>query len=223
MPPRRSRQAPSAWAIAGGMSNLTLRVFDDFLLLAIDPDGQDGEQKLPGLENEVHGRPDRATGITPTVEIVKWIETGVRERPKENAMHALFAGTPVDDITRDINEDGCLATAAVAVGLVLLVFTARGVARGVCRLFGRVLVGGLPTAILAAAVAGAAWGGLVEFLISQYTGNGLREGWPWVVVFGVLYGVAGGGSYLAKRATLPEPADKAKEAARNGPEGGAPS
>src|ERR1035438_8217751 len=25
MPPRRSRQAPSAWAIAGGMSNLTLR------------------------------------------------------------------------------------------------------------------------------------------------------------------------------------------------------
>jgi hypothetical protein len=30
-------------------------VFDDFLLLAVDPASQDGEQELPGLENEVHG------------------------------------------------------------------------------------------------------------------------------------------------------------------------
>ena len=34
---------------------LGAEVFDDFLLLAVAPAGQDGEQELPGLENEVHG------------------------------------------------------------------------------------------------------------------------------------------------------------------------
>jgi hypothetical protein len=37
-------------------------VFEDILLLAIDPAGQNGEQELPGLENEVHGRLDAAAG-----------------------------------------------------------------------------------------------------------------------------------------------------------------
>jgi hypothetical protein len=37
-------------------------VFDDILVLAIDPTGQDDEQELPGLEDEVHGGPDAAAG-----------------------------------------------------------------------------------------------------------------------------------------------------------------
>lgn len=32
------------------------QVFDHFLLLAIDPTGEDGESELPGLENESHDR-----------------------------------------------------------------------------------------------------------------------------------------------------------------------
>jgi hypothetical protein len=34
---------------------LGAELLDDFLLLAVDPAGQDGEEELPGLENEVHG------------------------------------------------------------------------------------------------------------------------------------------------------------------------
>jgi hypothetical protein len=34
---------------------LGAEVLDDFLLLAVAPTGEDGEQELPGLENEVHG------------------------------------------------------------------------------------------------------------------------------------------------------------------------
>jgi hypothetical protein len=48
-----------------GRSNLTLwEIFDDFLLLAVDPAGQDGEQELPGLEDEVHGGPDAKVGTS---------------------------------------------------------------------------------------------------------------------------------------------------------------
>jgi hypothetical protein len=32
------------------------------MLLAVALTGQDGEQELPVLENEVHGRPDKAAG-----------------------------------------------------------------------------------------------------------------------------------------------------------------
>ena len=39
---------------------LGAEVLDDFLLLAVAPAGQDGEQELPGLEDEVHGGPDAA-------------------------------------------------------------------------------------------------------------------------------------------------------------------
>ena len=34
---------------------LAAEVLDDFMLLAVATTGQDGEQELPGLENEVHG------------------------------------------------------------------------------------------------------------------------------------------------------------------------
>ena len=34
---------------------LGTQVIDRFLLLAVDPAGQDGEEELPGLEDEVHG------------------------------------------------------------------------------------------------------------------------------------------------------------------------
>jgi hypothetical protein len=42
-------------ATASDVRVLGAEVFDDFLLLAVDPAGQDGEQELLGLENEVHG------------------------------------------------------------------------------------------------------------------------------------------------------------------------
>jgi hypothetical protein len=35
--------------------SLGAEVFHDFLLLAIDPAGQDGEPEIPGLENEDDG------------------------------------------------------------------------------------------------------------------------------------------------------------------------
>ena len=38
--------------------------FDDFLLLAVDPAGQDGEQELPRLEDEVHGGSDAAAATS---------------------------------------------------------------------------------------------------------------------------------------------------------------
>jgi hypothetical protein len=69
-------QASSAWAFAFGLSNLTLRefffenlvlgaeIFDDFLLLTVAPAGKDGEQELPGPEDEVHGGPDAAVGTS---------------------------------------------------------------------------------------------------------------------------------------------------------------
>lgn len=137
-------------------------------------------------------------------------------------MYALFASTPVDSITQQINEDGCLAVAAVAVGLLLLIPAARAVAKGACRLFGRILAVGLPTAILGAAAVGALWGGLVEILISLYTGNGMRDDYPWVVVLGVIYGVAGGLFFLGERMVLKEAVDKAKESMRTRSDDGAP-
>jgi hypothetical protein len=75
-------QPASAWAFAVGLSNLTLRensalaefffedlvlgaeIFDDFLLLAVAPAGQDGEQELPGLEDNVHGGADGAVATS---------------------------------------------------------------------------------------------------------------------------------------------------------------
>jgi hypothetical protein len=135
-------------------------------------------------------------------------------------MHALFAETPAEGIARQIGEDGCLAAAAVAVGLLLLIPAARGVAKGAFRLFGRILAVGLPTAVLGAGAVGALWGGLVEVLIAQYTGNDLRDGYPWVVVLGVLYGLAGGLFFLGQRMALKQAAEKAKESPGAGPEDG---
>jgi hypothetical protein len=45
-------------------------IFDDFLMLTVAPAGQDGEQELPGLEDEVHGGPDAdvATSIASGLE-----------------------------------------------------------------------------------------------------------------------------------------------------------
>ena len=43
---------------------LRAEVFDDFLLLTVAPAGQDGDQELPGLEDEVHGGPDAAAATT---------------------------------------------------------------------------------------------------------------------------------------------------------------
>ena len=40
---------------------LGLQILVDLLLLSIDPAGEDNEQKLPRLQNEVHGRPDAVT------------------------------------------------------------------------------------------------------------------------------------------------------------------
>jgi hypothetical protein len=34
------------------------QILDHLLLLAIDPAGEDEQQELPGLEDEVHGRPE---------------------------------------------------------------------------------------------------------------------------------------------------------------------
>jgi hypothetical protein len=39
-------------------------VFDAFWLLAAAPAGQDGDQELPGLENEVHGGPEADVGTS---------------------------------------------------------------------------------------------------------------------------------------------------------------
>jgi MFS family permease len=137
-------------------------------------------------------------------------------------MHALFASTPAEGISQEINEDGCLATAAVALGLLLLIPATRAIARGTCRLFGRRPAVGLPTAMLGAAAVGAVWGGLVEVLISQYTGNDMRDGYPWVVVLGVLYGLAGGCFFLGEWMVLKEAIAKAKESTKARPDDGTP-
>jgi hypothetical protein len=128
-------------------------------------------------------------------------------------MYALFAENPAEGIARQINEEGCLGTAAFALGILLLLPAAREGARLASGLFGRRLALGLPTAVLVTGAVGALWGGLVEVLISQYTGNGLQDGLPNVVLFGVFYGIAGGVAYLVRRASLKESAEKAKEAA----------
>ena len=48
------------------MNDLALgaEIFDDFLLLTVAPAGQDGEQELPGPEDEVHGGPDAAAATS---------------------------------------------------------------------------------------------------------------------------------------------------------------
>jgi len=58
---------PAEWSTRRGGSGacrvffedpvLGAEVFDDFLVLAVASAGQDGEQEMPGLEDEVHGGP----------------------------------------------------------------------------------------------------------------------------------------------------------------------
>ena len=81
-PKAKEPQVSFVWAFAVGLSILILRensafaefffedlvlgaqIFDDFLLLAVAPTGQDGDQELPGLEHEVHGGTDAAVATS---------------------------------------------------------------------------------------------------------------------------------------------------------------
>jgi len=56
---------------------LGARIFNDFLLLTVAPAGQDGEQELPGLEDEVHGGSDAAAATS----IASGLEDGLPSAP----------------------------------------------------------------------------------------------------------------------------------------------
>ena len=51
---------PDPFLAVGFLQNLVLgaQVVDDLLLLPVDHAGEDGEEEIPGLEDEVHGWSD---------------------------------------------------------------------------------------------------------------------------------------------------------------------
>jgi hypothetical protein len=70
------------------MKILSGDLVDDFLLLAVAPAGQDADQELPGLEDEVHGGPDAAAATS----IASGLEDGLASawtsrRPKCRRLH----------------------------------------------------------------------------------------------------------------------------------------